>query len=341
MFLTLIFQYLNKLVKSEVRDLTTPEAFHPVKVQRFGGDKVKSSTQVGGKFPMPVFTLVADFAIETCEFSDGTPPIVRAFDFTRKAFVEVTELFQRHFQGLWVLYLLTRVQGQVGIHTKIYPYAFTCSKIGFGRRIVSYNIEPIRANGIPKDLDIADFSVPIAVLMEREPAFIKRQSLCGCVPRFEREPRTSFVKFVACFELRRAIASFAFELRKPDRSVVESTFISDMDTDNRFVKRVAWYPCPVWLGALEQLRQMRLQAKTSRILTIAAIIAFLQLQEVVMHIAKVIKQIPCAFVLRMFAYLIFIGSQDFTSYQYLTPYQVGRQTHCLAAMLGMSANWSK
>ncbi len=34
MFLTLIFQYLNKLVEGEVGDFTPPQAFHTVKVQR-------------------------------------------------------------------------------------------------------------------------------------------------------------------------------------------------------------------------------------------------------------------------------------------------------------------
>ena len=58
MFQTLIFQYLNKSVKGEVRDFTPPEAFHAVKVQRLGGDKVKPSAEVSGKFPMPIAPLV-------------------------------------------------------------------------------------------------------------------------------------------------------------------------------------------------------------------------------------------------------------------------------------------
>ena len=62
----------------------------------------------------------------------------------------------------------------------------------------------------------------------------------------------------------------------------------------------------MFLGALEQLRQMRLQAIASRIFTIAAIVTVFQLQEVVMHIAKVVKHIAQAFVLWMFAYLIFV-----------------------------------
>ena len=70
---------------------------------------------------------------------------------------------------------------------------------------------------------------------------------------------------------------------------------------------------------------MRLQTVTPGVLTINAVIAFLQLQEVVMDASKIIKHIAKAHVLWMLAYLIFVGSQSFSSYQSLTPTQwVGR-----------------
>ena len=103
MFETFELQYLNKLIESKVRDFTSPKPFHTVKVQRFGRDEVKPSAKVGGKFPMPVSTLVADFAIEYSEGSDSTPPVIRTFDFTRYCFIELPKCVQGLFQELWVL----------------------------------------------------------------------------------------------------------------------------------------------------------------------------------------------------------------------------------------------
>ena len=108
MFDTLILQSLNKLVEGKVRDFPSPEAFHTLKVKSFGGDGIKPSAQVGRKLPVKVFTLVRDFPIQTCELTDSTIPIARPFHFTRKAFVECSELIQGLFQRLWMLDLLTR-----------------------------------------------------------------------------------------------------------------------------------------------------------------------------------------------------------------------------------------
>ena len=105
----------------------------------------------------------------------------------RKAFVELTKLFQGRFQGLWVLYFLTRVQFQVGIHTQVYRYAFTCSGYHFFSGIICHDIQPIRSNGIPKNLDIADIAMPIAMLMEREPDTLKLQSMLIVIPCLERK----------------------------------------------------------------------------------------------------------------------------------------------------------
>ena len=79
------------------------------------------------------------------------------------------------------------------------------------------------------------------------------------------------------------------------------------------------------MGAVEQLHQMRLQPIPSSVFTIDAIVAFLQCQEVVMHITQVIKHIADAHILRMVPYLVFIRSHSVTSYQSLTPNEwIGR-----------------
>ncbi len=108
MFLTFILQYLNKLVEGEVRDFTSPEAFHTLKVQRLKDYRIKLLTKFRGKLPMKVVALVGYFPIETCEFSDTPPPAIRTFLFPRKFFVEATKFVQGLFQRLSVLYLLTR-----------------------------------------------------------------------------------------------------------------------------------------------------------------------------------------------------------------------------------------
>ena len=98
----------------------------------------------------------------------------------------------------------------------------------------------------------------------------------------------------------------------------EETLVSNMDTDNHLVKGVTRYPRPVFMSALEQLRQMRLQTETPRIQTITSVIPLLQSKEVVMHIVKVIEHITQAFDLRMLAYLKFIGSHGFSRLTSLT-----------------------
>ena len=94
-------------------------------------------------------------------------------------------------------------------------------------------------------------------------------------------------------------------------------------------------------GTLEQLRQMRLQTIPTGVFTIDAVIPLLQSKEVIVDIRKVIKHIAQTHVLRVFAYLIFISSQRIYQLPVLNPYEVGRQTRCLATTLRMSANWSK
>ena len=129
MFLTLIFQYLNKLVEAKIGDFASPKAFHTVKVQSFKDNRIKLLTEFRGELPMKVFALVRNFPIEACELSDTPPPTVRPFNFTRKAFVERPKFVQGVFQRLWVLYFLTPAKCQVSVfHAEVCPYAFTCSR---------------------------------------------------------------------------------------------------------------------------------------------------------------------------------------------------------------------
>ena len=110
MFQTLVCQYLNKRSESEVRNFASPEAFHTLKVQGLGGDSIKPSAEVRGKFEMPISALVDDMSVEPSELTNSTPPIVRTFNFTRKVFVEFSEIGQGLLQELRGLYLLTGVE---------------------------------------------------------------------------------------------------------------------------------------------------------------------------------------------------------------------------------------
>jgi fumarate reductase subunit D len=96
-----------------------------------------------------------------------------------------------------------------------------------------------------------------------------------------------------------------------------------MDTDNHGIKCIARYPYPMFLGAFEELGQMRLEPILTGIFTIDAVIAFLQGEKVVMDIGnQVIEQVAQTFVLWMVAYLIFIGSHRMSISYYLTRFQV-------------------
>ena len=302
MFETLILQYLNKLVKSKVRDFASPKPFHTVKVQRLGDDGIKPFAQVGSNLVVPVFALVGDMPMQPRKLSDSTPIVVRPLNFARKTFAEYSELIQGVLQKLWRVFLFAGAKCQVGLHTEVYSYALTCSRTGFGCGSVCNNIEPIGANCIPKDLDIANLTRPLAVLVEREPTFVELQGLRGCVPGFERKSNTPCFKEIRRLELRRTIAIWTLELWKSTESVKEA-FISDVDTDNHSVKRITGDPCPLLMRPLEQLRQVRLQAKTPRIFPVSPVISLFQRKEMVMDIRKVIKHIAETHVFWVFAQL--------------------------------------
>ena len=308
MFQTLILQYLNKLGEGKVRDFTSPKAFHSVKVQGLGGDKVKPSAEVGRKFPVPITSLIANLAVKLCEVSHPTPPIT--FYLPTDAFVEISKLFQRRFQRLRVLYLLTGVQGQIGIHTEfdlgidqihslyyiVCAYTFTCSGQHFFGCVICHDGQPVLTDTIPKDLDITDISIPISVMVIQDIALIEDELLLYFILFFERQAHRTFRKFVACLELRRTVFLLFLELWGTDTSTTLSVFnpseeslVGDMDTDNHSIECVARYPCPVFLAAFEQLRQMRLQTETTGVFAIDTVIAFLQPQKVVMDICEIIE----------------------------------------------------
>ena len=373
MFQTLELQYLNKLIEGKVRDFSAPQPLHRIKVQHLGYDRIKPSAEVSGKFPVPILALVGNFAIKPCEFTDSTPPIARTFHFTTDGFIEFTELVQGVFQGLRVVYLLTRVseshaipiivmaclrQGQIRLHSGfdlgidqihslyyiVCAYAFTCSGQDFFSGVICHDGQPKCSDSISTDLDITDVSLPIAVVVIQDIATFEHKLFFDGIPFLEGQANRAFgndrrftvlaflKNLVSCLKLRRTVFFAFLELRGTDTPTaptlfnpIKEPFVTDMDTDNHFVKRVAGDPCPVLLRALEQLRQVRLQPIPACVFSVDTVISLFQCQEVVMHITQVIKHVAGSLVLRMLTYLIFVSSHGLTSYQSLTPEQwVGR-----------------
>ena len=179
MFLTLILQYPNKLVKGEVRDFTSPQAFHARKVQGFNNDCIEPFTKFTCQLPMKVFALIADFPIEMGELPYTPPPPVRTFLLTRKTFVERPKFVQVRFQRLWVVFLLTRAERQIcvlhagfglgidQIHSLYYivcPNTFTRRWQRFRFYKVCNYVKPIITTGITLYRDTTDSAIKLTVL---------------------------------------------------------------------------------------------------------------------------------------------------------------------------------
>lgn len=172
-FFTLEFQQLNKLIESKVRNLSAPDSLHTVKVKCFCNDSIKASAKVGCNFPLPVKALISNFPIVSCELSDSPIPVVRTLYLSTDSLMQFAELFQGSFQELGGLNLFTCAERQKCFQSKVYPYVLTCSGKGFGRNIICDDIELVLTVTITEYLYIADISVPVAVLVKREPKTIE------------------------------------------------------------------------------------------------------------------------------------------------------------------------
>ena len=327
MFLTFILQYLNKLVEGEVRDFTTPHPFHAIKVQSFKDNRIKLFTEFGGKLPMKIFTLVRYFSVETCELSNSTPPAVRTFYLSRKAFVERPKFVQRLFQRLWVLYLLTRAKCQICVfHTEVCPNALTCcwqwSKICVG----CYDMKPIVSATVAFNCDSGNRPVPLAVLMKCIWHFIILPLTRSRIPFterqrdtiiFQRPTRTSRVRYrlelVSGFPLRFTAKFF------------EKTHIRKMYPLQFFLNRLAWQGVPMPMSRPFQIGQVCRHRRIVRIRQSISIPLILPPMEIVMHLPHIVKQIANTDTIRLIAKLIFIGFHGLSSLKPLTPFQwVGR-----------------
>ena len=318
MLLTLILQYLNKLVEGEIGDFTSPKPFHAVKVQCLKNNRIKCLTEFACELPLKVFALVADFPIKACKLSHTPPPTVRTFNLTAKCFVERPKFLQGVFQRLWVLYLLTRAKRQICVfHPEVCPNAFTCCrqrfKICVGRRYT----DPISPESITLYRNFGDSSVPLAVLVKSIGDFIKlpftglwmplAKSQCDTVIG-QRPPSGTRIR-------HRLKLTSRLNMRSTPK-LLKKTVIRFMNTLEFLLHRLAWQGVP--------MRVCRLFQK-SKVITHALIVYIRQplfmpltlpLVEIHMHLPHIVKQVANADRIRLIIKRIFIG---FHGISHITP----------------------
>ena len=321
MFETLVFQYLNKLPESKVRDFASPQAFHAAKVQCLGDDHIKPLAQVGCQLPMPISALIGNMPIETCQLKNTPPPVTRTFDFTTDIFIELSELSQGLFQELWRLYLLAIAQGQVSIfHAEVCPNALTCCRQSFHVSVVRYYAKPIVAAVITFDCNTPNASMPLTVFVKCVRYPIKLPFACFRIP-FTKGYRDTIV-----FQrpTRRTRICDRFELMplfdfRSTPKFIEKPFIRNMNPSQFFLNRLRWQRFPIWVCRPFQLRQMRGHGMIVRIRQAIFIALPLPLMKVFMHLPHIIKQVANADTIGLITEFIFIGFHGISGIRCLSP----------------------
>ena len=339
MFLTLILQYLNELVERKVGDFTSPKAFHTVKVQRFNRNCIKLLTKFTCELPLKIFALVTDFPIEPCELSDTPPPAIRTFDLTRKFFVERPKFVQGVFQGLGVLFFLTRAKCQISVfHTKVCPNALTCCWQWFKIRVGCDDTEPIVSAIITFDCNTTESPVPLAVFMERIRHLIKLPLTRMRIPFaesqrdtivFQRPPRVSGKG--DRFELMSRL-----DMRSATKFLKKSV-IRQVNPFELFLNGLTWQRIPMRVGRLFQIRQVSRQGVVIRIRQSVFIPLALPLMEILVDLPHIIKQVTNPYYVRLFSKRVFIGLHGISVIR-LYPLTSGRQARNQEVTLVMLAN---
>ena len=322
MFLTLILQYLNKLVERKVRDLTSPQAFHTVKAQGFNSDCVELLTEFRGELPMKVFALVANPSVETCKLPYTSPPVIRTFLFSRKTFVERSKFVQGVSQGLWVLFLLTRAECQVCVfHTEVCPNALTCCRQKFGFYKVCEYVEPIITTSVTLDGDMTNVSIKLTVFMECIRDFIispftvipftkgKGDTIPSQRPtRLLKHKRFKFM------------TGFPFRLTP---KFLEKSHIRCINTPQLLLDRLTRQRIPMRMCRSFQLGQVGRHSVIVRIRETLPIPCVLPPVKIVMHLPHIVKQVTQTDCIRLISELIFIRFHGLSSIKSLAPCTVG------------------
>ena len=338
MFLTLIFQYLNKLVESKIGDFTSPQAFHAIKVQGFNGRLYQTALQRSvGKLPMKIFALVRDFSIQACDLSHTPPPPVRTFLFTTQLFVKRPKLVQVRFQRLWVLFLFTRAQRQICVfHTEVCPNTLTRCRQRFCFYKIREYVEPIITASVALDRDTTDIPVKLTRLMERIPNFIMSPFACIPFSEVEGEPIVS-QRPARLFQGERFELVSRLDMGSAAKSL-EKTLIRQVNTFQFLLNCLAWQRFPMRVRRAFQLGYVKAHCRVVRIRQPVFIAVTLPLVEVFMHLPHIVKQVAKPNTIGLIIKRIFVGFHGISHITPFNPYTMGWQTRHQAVALCMFAS---
>ena len=319
MFLTLIFQYLNKLVESKVGDFASPQAFHSVKVQGFNRNRIKLLTKVACQLPLKVFALVADFPIQTCELSHTPPPAVRTSNLSGKAFVERPKFVQGAFQRLGVVFLFTRAECQVRVfHAEVgFPNTLTRCWQRFRFYKVGYDIKPIITASVAFYRDTTDSPIEIAVFTERISDFVMSPFTLFPLSEIESEAIV-FQRPTRLFQ-REGFKLMPFLDFRSTPKPLEKSLICQVNPFEFFLDRLTWQCLPMWVCGAFQLGYAQTHCLITGIRQSVFIPLTLPLMEIRVDLPHIIKQIAKTDRIRLIIKRIFVGFHGISRITRLSP----------------------
>ena len=334
-FLTLILQYLNKLSESKVGDFSSPQAFHPRKVQGFNGNRIKRLTKVACQLPLKVFALVRNFTIETCELSHTPPPTIRTFLLTTQFLVETPKFVQVRFQRLWVLFLLTRAQRQICVfHTEVRPNTLTRCRQRLRFYKVGYYAKPIVTTSVALDCDTANSSMKLTVFMKRISDFII--SPFTVVPFSKGDRDTIVFQKPACLFECEGLELMPFLDFWSTTKFLEKSHIGCVNPFEFLLDRLTRQSVPMRVCRPLQHRHVRTHCSITRIGQLILIPLTLPPMKILMNLPHIVKQIPKPNTIGLIAKLILIRFHGLSSIKSLTPEQWVGPTRYQAVTLFMS-----
>ena len=321
MFLTLIFQYLNKLVESKVGYFSSPKPFHTIKVQRFKDNRIKLLTKFRGKLPLKIYTLIRNLTIKACDLPYTFPPAVRASNFARKAFIKRPKFIQGLFEGLEVPYLLTRGKCQICVfHAKVCPNAFTCCRQRFKVSIGRRNENPVSSACVAFYRNLTNPPVPLTVFMERIWHFIKLPFLCFWIPFAKRQGDTIIGQRPArmLWIGDRLKLMLFFDFRSTTKPFHETPigFINSLEF---LLHGLTWQCVPMAMRGLFHKFKVITHTLIVYIRQAVFIPLTLPLMEINMHLPHIVKQVTNADRIRLIIKRIFIRFHRTIRYQAVIP----------------------
>ncbi len=171
MFDGFIFQYLNELIESEIRDFASPKSFHSVNIERFKAQCIVFPTKLSSKFVVLVKALPCYFSMLSRDCTFGTIPAIRFENFSTQTLIQRSQLVQGLLQELRGRYLATIRTREKRFQSEVKPCALTC--LGKPRfrivNILTTEAYPVIPAIVTLDSDCLDITCYFTMFMEREP----------------------------------------------------------------------------------------------------------------------------------------------------------------------------